>query len=78
MTRQAIIEKTIRVFNQLPEDKAAEISTLAEFVMKQYEEQQLTQGIGQMAACGAQHSISSTTKKTSTRNQTYLKERYNG
>ncbi len=50
MTRQAIIEKTIRAINQLPEDKAAEISTFAEFVMKQYEEQQLTQGIGKMAA----------------------------
>jgi hypothetical protein len=37
----------------LLEDKAAEISTFAEFVMKQFEEEKLTQGIGKMAADGA-------------------------
>jgi uncharacterized membrane-anchored protein YjiN (DUF445 family) len=50
MTRQAIIERTIKAINQLPEHKAAEISTFAEFVMKQYEETQLAQGIQQMTA----------------------------
>ena len=49
MTRQAIIERTIKAINQLPQDKAEEISDFAEFMMKQYEEQQLTKGIGQMA-----------------------------
>ncbi|MCU7549574.1 hypothetical protein OCK74_10640 [Chitinophagaceae bacterium LB-8] len=50
MTRQAIIERTLRAINQLPEEKAEEISTFAEFIMKQYEEQQLTQGIQKIAA----------------------------
>jgi len=50
MTRQAIIDKTLRAINQLPEEKAEEISTFAEFVIKQYEEHQLTQGIQKMAA----------------------------
>lgn len=50
MTRQAILERTIRAINQLPEEKAEEISTFAEFIMKQYEEHQLSQGIQKMAA----------------------------
>ena len=45
MTRQAIIERTIKAINQLPEDKAEEISDFAEFVSKRYEEYLLTQGI---------------------------------
>ena len=45
MTRQAIIERTIKAINQLPEDKAEEISDFADFVSKRYEEYQLTQGI---------------------------------
>jgi uncharacterized membrane-anchored protein YjiN (DUF445 family) len=53
MTRQAIIERTVRAINQLPEEKAEEISTFAEFIMKQYEEHQLTQGIQKMASEGS-------------------------
>lgn len=53
MTRQAIIERTLRAINQLPEEKAEEISTFAEFVMKQYEEHQLTQGIQKISAQSA-------------------------
>ena len=45
MTRQAIIERTIKAINQLPENKAEEISDFADFVSKRYEEYQLTQGI---------------------------------
>ena len=45
MTRQTIIERTIRVINQLPEDKAQEISDFADFIGKRYEEHLLTQGI---------------------------------
>ncbi|GAB3699160.1 hypothetical protein GCM10027592_24890 [Spirosoma flavus] len=45
MTRQAIIERTLKAINQLPEDKAEEISDFADFVSKRYEEHLLTQGI---------------------------------
>jgi NRPS condensation-like uncharacterized protein len=45
MTKQAIIKRTIDVINQLPEEKAEEISLFAEFIKKQYEEHQVTQGI---------------------------------
>ncbi len=52
MTRQAIIEQTLKTINQLPDDKAEEISDFAAFVFKKYEEQTLTQGIQQLAMKG--------------------------
>ncbi len=45
MNRQVIIERTVKAINHLPEDKAKEISDFAEFIMKQYEERVLTEGI---------------------------------
>jgi hypothetical protein len=50
MTRQIIIERTLKVINQLPEDKAKEISDFADFVFKRYEEHQLTNGIQKMVS----------------------------
>ena len=50
MTRQAIIERTIKAINRLPEEKAEEISQFADFVSKRYEEYQLTQGIQKLTA----------------------------
>ncbi|RYE18418.1 MAG: hypothetical protein EOP42_30695 [Sphingobacteriaceae bacterium] len=48
MTKQAIIEQTIKAINQLPADKAEEISSFAAFVIKRFEEQQLTEGLKQL------------------------------
>ncbi|MBK6544396.1 MAG: hypothetical protein IPO86_00455 [Saprospiraceae bacterium] len=45
MTKQAIIERTVKIINQLPESKAEEISDFADFVIKRYEEQSLIGGI---------------------------------
>lgn len=50
MTRQAIIDRTIKAINRLPEDKALEISDFADFVSKQYEEHLLTQEIQQLTS----------------------------
>lgn len=50
MTRQAIIERTIKAINRLPEEKAEEISNFAELLSKRYEEHLLTQGIQKMTA----------------------------
>ncbi len=50
MTRQTIIERTIKAINRLPEDKAEEISEFADFVSKRYEEYQLTRGIHKLTA----------------------------
>jgi hypothetical protein len=48
MKRPAIIERTLRAINQLPEEKAEEISEFAEFITKRYEKNLLTQGIQKM------------------------------
>jgi hypothetical protein len=50
MTRQLIIERTIKAINQLPEEKAEEISDFADFLTKRYEEDQLTQGIQKLTS----------------------------
>lgn len=49
MTKQIIIERTIKIINLLPKDKVQEISDFADFVSKRYEEYQITQGIQQLA-----------------------------
>lgn len=48
MTRQIIIERTLKVINQLPEDKAEEISDFADFIFKKYEEKELAEGMKQV------------------------------
>lgn len=45
MTRQLIIERTIKAINKLPEDKAKEISDFADFILKRYEDHNLAEGI---------------------------------
>ncbi len=50
MTKQIIIERTLKVINQLPEVKAEEISDFADFVLSRYEEHELTKGIQKMTS----------------------------
>lgn len=50
MTKQAIIEHTIEVINQLPEDKAAEIADFADLLIKQQDELHLNKDIQQLAS----------------------------
>ncbi|WP_226915524.1 hypothetical protein [Hymenobacter siberiensis] len=50
ISKQAIIDRTIKAINLLPADKAEEISDFADFVSKRYEEQLLAKGIQQLAA----------------------------
>ena len=50
MTRKAIIERTIKAINQLPEEKAEQISDFADFLAKRYEENLLTKGIQTITA----------------------------
>ena len=45
MTRQAIIERTVQIINQLPQEKASEISDFADFLIKKYEHQQIIENI---------------------------------
>ena len=48
MTQQEIIERTVQAINQLPQEKASEISDFADFITKKYEEQLLTDNIQQL------------------------------
>jgi len=50
MTRQSIIDRTLKVINQLSEEKAKAISDFADFVLKRYEELELTNSIQKMAS----------------------------
>jgi hypothetical protein len=50
MIRQAIIERTINAINQLPENKAEEISDFADFVIKKFEDNRITESIQQLAS----------------------------
>ena len=45
MNKQIIIQRTINAINHLPEDKAKAISDFADFILKQYEDQLLVEGI---------------------------------
>ena len=50
MDKRSIIERTIKAINQLPADKAEEISVFADFLIKRYEEQTMTEGIQKLTA----------------------------
>jgi len=50
MTRALIIQRTIKAINQLPQDKAEEILDFADFIIKRYEEQRLTDDIQQLTS----------------------------
>ena len=50
MNKQAIIDRTVKAINKLPEEKAREISDFADFLIKQYEEQIFTDGIAKIVA----------------------------
>lgn len=76
MTRQAIIDRTVKVINQLPEDKAEEISDFADFVMKRFEEHQLTEGIKQITSSSEAFSFLNNEEKLYI--EADLKEVYNG
>jgi hypothetical protein len=52
MTRKAIIERTVQVINQLPMEKASEISDFADFLIKKYEEQLITENIQKLVTEG--------------------------
>jgi len=76
MTRQAIIERTLKAINQLPEEKAEEISDFAEFMMKQYEEQKLSEGIQRLIANSQTFDFLNNEEELYT--EADIKEKYNG
>ena len=76
MTRQAIIERTIKAINQLPEDKAEEISDFADFVIKKFEDNRITESIQQLASNSKAFDFLNDEEDLYSSND--LKEKYNG
>lgn len=76
MTRQAIIERTIKTINQLPDEKVQEISDFADFIVKRYEEFLLTKGIQKLAE--QSQSFDFLNKEEDLYSESDLKEVYNG
>ncbi len=52
MTRQTIIERTVKAINLLPTEKATEISDFADFIAQRYEDQLLTKATQKLADTG--------------------------
>ncbi len=50
MTKKLIIERTVKAINELPLEKAEEISAFVDFIFQRYEAQQLLQDIQQLTA----------------------------
>lgn len=76
MTRQAIIERTIKAINQLPEDKAEEISDFADFVIKKFEDSRITESIQLLASKSQAFDFLNDEEDLYSSND--LKEKYNG
>ncbi len=76
MTRQVIIERTINAINQLPEDKAEEISDFADFIVKKFKENRLTIGIHQIISNGQSFNFLNEDEDLYSSND--LKVKYNG
>jgi hypothetical protein len=57
MTRQAIIDRIVEVINQLPDEKASEISDFADFLLKKYEELFINQNIQKLVSEGTAFSF---------------------
>lgn len=45
MTREAIIQKTVKTLNKLPAEKAGEVADFADYILKKHEEYTLQSGI---------------------------------
>jgi hypothetical protein len=45
MTKEAIIEKTLKTLSVLPDEKAEEVADFADYIMKKHEDDLLQKGI---------------------------------
>lgn len=45
MTKEILIQKTIKILEKLPDEKINEVSDFADFILKKYEEQLMQKGI---------------------------------
>jgi hypothetical protein len=75
MTKQTIIKRTVEIINQLPEDKAMEISDFADFLIKRYEDQVLVRDI--QNTISESHSLDFLKNEEDLYSESDLKEVYN-
>ncbi|MBV6643751.1 MAG: hypothetical protein KI791_23730 [Cyclobacteriaceae bacterium] len=45
MTKEALIDRTIKIISQLPQEKIKEVNDFADFILKKYDEEVLQKGI---------------------------------
>ncbi|RKD16206.1 hypothetical protein BCY91_04835 [Pelobium manganitolerans] len=76
MTKQALIEKAVKVMQQLPDEKAVEVMDFAEFLFKQHEESQLRKDIHNMVSNGKTNAFLEEDEELYTLSD--VKEPYNG
>lgn len=75
MTREAIINQTIKAINILPEEKANEISEFADFIVMKYEEEKLTSNMQKLVTQSEAFNFLNQEEELYT--LTDLKEKYN-
>jgi hypothetical protein len=49
MTKEALIERTVKTLNALPQDKAEEVADFADFILKKHDEYIVQKGIYKLA-----------------------------
>lgn len=76
MTRDSVLEKAIQTIKKLPNDKVQEVSNFISFLLKQYEEEQLTQGIQKIS--GDSNTFEFLNQEEEIYSLNDLKEVYNG
>ena len=48
MTKEQLINKTLQILSQLPQDKIREINDFADYILKKYEEKTIQKGTEQL------------------------------
>jgi len=76
MNKELIIKQTIEVINKLPENKAEEISDFANFVIKRYEENRLTEELHNVISHS--NTFDFLQKEEDLYTEADIKEKYNG
>jgi hypothetical protein len=50
MTKEALINKTLKTLSQLPQDKIKEVNDFADFILRKYDEEALQKGIEKLVS----------------------------
>ena len=50
MTKEALIDRAIKIISQLPQEKIKEVNDFADFILKKYDEEVLQKGIEKLVS----------------------------